>query len=105
MSTTDELAVGVLDRNSHSVEPELELTIVMPCLNEVRTLRTCINKAQLFLKQYSVSGEVIIADNGSTDGSVELAESLGARVVKVPVRGYGAALSAGIAAAAGTYII
>ena len=77
----------------------------MPCLNEARTLPGCINKAQLFLKEHGVPGEVIVADNGSTDGSVELAESLGARVVKVPVRGYGAALSAGTEAAAGKYVI
>ena len=82
-----------------------ELTILMPCLNEARTLPGCINKAQLFLKEHGVPGEVIVADNGSTDGSVELAESLGARVVKVPVRGYGAALSAGTEAAAGKYVI
>ena len=68
-----------------------ELTILMPCLNEARTLTGCIDKAQLFLKEHGVQGEVIVADNGSTDGSVELATGLNARVVAVPVRGYGAA--------------
>src|SRR5690349_7284480 len=77
----------------------------MPCLNEARTLGACIKKAQLFLKQHGVSGEIIVADNGSTDGSVEIAENLDARVVKAPVRGYGAALAAGTEAARGKYII
>jgi len=77
----------------------------MPCLNEARTLGACIKKAQLFLKQHNISGEIIVADNGSTDGSIELAEELKARVVRVPVRGYGAALAAGIEAARGQYII
>ena len=77
----------------------------MPCLNEARTLGACISKAQNFLKNNGVSGEVIVADNGSTDGSVEIAAELGARVVNVPVRGYGAALAAGIEAAKGKYII
>src|SRR5437868_1454675 len=82
-----------------------ELTILMPCLNEARTLTGCIAKAQRFLEQYGISGEVLVADNGSTDGSIELATGLNARVVAVPVRGYGAALSAGIAAAKGEYVI
>src|SRR5436190_22169112 len=82
-----------------------ELTILMPCLNEARTLTRCIGKAQRFLEQHGISGEVLVADNGSTDGSIELATGLNARVVPVPVRGYGAALAAGIAAAQGEYII
>jgi len=82
-----------------------ELTILMPCLNEARTLTGCIAKAQRFLEQYGISGEVLVADNGSTDGSIELATGLNARVIAVPVRGYGAALSAGIAAAKGEYVI
>ncbi len=84
---------------------QLELTILMPCLNEVRTLGVCIQKAQQFLRQHQVAGEIIIADNGSTDGSVALAEQLNARVVRVPIRGYGAALAAGIEAAAGKFVI
>ena len=82
-----------------------ELTILMPCLNEARTLPSCIRKAQRFLSEHNVSGEVLIADNGSTDGSIELAESLGARVVRVRQRGYGAALAAGIDAAQGEFVI
>lgn len=83
----------------------MELSIVMPCLNEALTLPTCIKKAKRYLEESGVVGEVIVADNGSTDGSIELAEELGARVVNVPIRGYGAALSAGIHAAHGTYVI
>jgi glycosyltransferase involved in cell wall biosynthesis len=82
-----------------------ELTILMPCLNEAETIETCIRKAQGYLSRSGISGEVVIADNGSTDGSQAMAEALGARVVDVPVKGYGAALGAGIAAARGRYII
>ena len=82
-----------------------ELTILMPCLNEAETLAACIAKAQGFLDRTGIDGEVLIADNGSTDGSQAIAESLGARVVAVPRKGYGAALGAGIAAAEGRYVI
>jgi glycosyltransferase involved in cell wall biosynthesis len=82
-----------------------ELSIVMPCLNEARTLLVCINKARLFLKQHGIAGEVIVADNGSTDGSIEIAENMKARIVNVNTRGYGAALAAGIEAAKGKYVI
>ena len=84
---------------------DAELSIVMPCLNEVRTLESCIRKAQGFLERHGVSGEVIVADNGSTDGSQVLATSLGARVVPAPRRGYGAALRAGFDAAQSRYIV
>lgn len=77
----------------------------MPCLNEAQTLAACIEKANTFLAQHHIKGEVLIADNGSTDGSQGIATGLGARVVDVPVRGYGAALSHGIAYAQGRYII
>ena len=90
-------------RQDRLAEPEL--SILMPCLNEARTLGACISKAQNFLKKNGVSGEVIVADNGSTDGSVEIAQNLNARVVNVPIRGYGAALAAGIEAARGKYVI
>jgi len=82
-----------------------ELTVVMPCLNEVLTVGICIEKAQRCLAEIGIEAEIIIADNGSTDGSVALAESLGARVVHQSRQGYGAALKAGIAAAKGRYII
>ena len=83
----------------------LELSIVMPCLNEVRTLETCIRKAQRFLDRSGIRGEIVIGDNGSADGSQALAFSLGARVVHVDARGYGAALKGAISAARGTFVI
>ena len=83
----------------------IELSIIMPCLNEAETLAVCIKKAQKYLALSGVSGEVIIGDNGSTDGSQEIARGLGARVVDVPIRGYGAALSGAVAAANGRYVI
>ena len=82
-----------------------ELTILMPCLNEAETLAVCIRKARRFLEEQKISGEVLIADNGSTDGSQDLARSEGARVVDIPVKGYGAALIGGIEAAAGRFVI
>ena len=82
-----------------------ELTILMPCLNEAETLETCITKAMGYLQRSGVKGEVLIADNGSTDGSQDIARRLGARVVDVPVKGYGAALIAGIENAEGQFII
>ena len=84
---------------------ELELTILMPCLNEAETLAACIGKARGFLDRTGIAGEIVIADNGSTDGSQALAQSLGARVVPVPERGYGAALAGGIQAARGRFVI
>ena len=83
----------------------LELTILMPCLNEAETVATCVAKAMGFLKRSGVKGEVVIADNGSTDGSQALAEAAGARVVGVLDRGYGAALMGGIEAARGRFVI
>jgi glycosyltransferase involved in cell wall biosynthesis len=71
---------------------ELEVSVVMPCLNEAETLGTCIQKAQRAISEASIIGEVIVADNGSTDGSVAIAEMLGARVVHVKAKGYGNAL-------------
>jgi glycosyltransferase involved in cell wall biosynthesis len=82
-----------------------ELSIVMPCLNEAETLSVCIYKASSFLKDNDVSGEIIVADNGSTDGSQKIAVEHGARVINVSERGYGAALMGGINAAFGKYII
>lgn len=81
------------------------LTILMPCLNEAETLATCIQKAQNFLRTTDCSGEILIADNGSKDGSQAIAENLGARVVAVAEKGYGQALRGGVAAARGHWII
>jgi glycosyltransferase involved in cell wall biosynthesis len=83
----------------------LELTILMPCLNEAETIQTCVRKAMGYLQRANIKGEVVVADNGSTDGSQALAQALGARVIPIPVRGYGSALLGGIQAARGKYII
>lgn len=82
----------------------IELSIIMPCLNEAETIGICIKKASAFLETHGLAGEVLIADNGSTDGSRQIAMALGARVVDVPARGYGAALIGGIAAARGRFV-
>lgn len=79
----------------------LELSIVMPCLNEADTLGTCIEKAQRALREHNIQGEIVIADNGSTDGSQEIAHRMGARVIQVKDKGYGSALMGGIEAAQG----
>lgn len=84
---------------------DCELSIVMPCLNEAETLASCIIKALIFMNENDVSGEIIIADNGSTDGSQVIAEKLGCQVVSVTARGYGSALLGGIAEASGEFII
>lgn len=83
----------------------LELTVVMPCLNEAETLAVCVDKAMAALRDNNIAGEVVVADNGSTDGSQQIATAHGARVVNVPIRGYGAALNAGILAAQGKYVL
>ena len=83
----------------------IELTILMPCLDEAETLAACIDKARGFLASSGVAGEVLIADNGSTDGSQAIAAAHGARVVPVGERGYGSALISGIRAARGRYVI
>ncbi len=82
-----------------------ELTILMPCLNEAETLAACIRKAKTYLQESGVHGEVVVADNGSTDGSQKIAEAEGARVVHVPEKGYGAALIGGCNGALGRYVI
>ncbi len=83
----------------------LELSIVMPCLNEAETLGVCVAKAMSYLARSGINGEVLVADNGSTDGSQAIATAAGARVVPVPERGYGAALKGGIAAASGRFVV
>jgi len=88
-----------------AAEDRIEVSVVMPCLNEAETLQVCIAKAQDALSKHQISGEVIVADNGSTDGSQAIATRLGARVVNVEAKGYGNALMGGIKAARGTFII
>lgn len=83
----------------------VELSVVMPCLNEAETLGLCITKAQDALREGGIEGEVVVADNGSTDGSQEIAERLGAKVVQVKEKGYGNALMGGIAAAVGKFVV
>jgi len=85
--------------------PELELTILMPCLNEAETVASCVRKARSFLERTGIAGEVLVADNGSTDGSPELARDAGARVVPIAAKGYGSALLGGLRAARGRFVI
>jgi len=96
----DEPGMGTGERDRH-----VEVSVVMPCLDEHETVGVCVQKAVGALTRSGLTGEVIVADNGSTDGSVEIAESLGARVVGVQERGYGHALRGGIQAARGQYVI
>ncbi len=102
ISTLDRALSGAV---TGSGPDTLELTILMPCLNEAETIEVCVQKAMGYLARSGVAGEVLIADNGSTDGSQALAEANGARVVSVPEKGYGAALMGGIRAAHGKYVI
>ena len=85
--------------------PAVELSVVMPCLNEAETLATCIGKAQAAFLECGCTGEVVVADNGSEDGSPAIAEARGARVIQVAERGYGNALMAGIEAARGRFVL
>src|SRR5438105_7240556 len=83
----------------------VEVSVVIPCLNEANSLAFCVDKAVKAFRAAGLSGEVVVADNGSTDGSIQIAEEHGARVVRVPERGYGSALQAGIADARGALIV
>lgn len=106
MRAADELEqtagpVGFVSQESNA---DLELTIVIPCLNEAETLGQVVDRAQRFLQAYGICGEVLVADNGSTDGSTAIAIAGGARIVPIAEKGYGAALRGGIKAARGTYV-
>lgn len=90
---------------SQNGTPEIELTIVMPCLNEADTLEVCLRKAGRAMREHDIRGEIVVADNGSTDGSIEIAQRNGARVVHVKEKGYGSALMGGIEAARGKFVI
>jgi glycosyltransferase involved in cell wall biosynthesis len=95
---------GVVPQAAENLDA-LELSVVMPCLNEAATVGVCVKKAMEALERYGIRGEVIVADNGSTDGSQQIAREMGARVVSVERRGYGSALQSGIAAARGQFVL
>jgi glycosyltransferase involved in cell wall biosynthesis len=95
----------VLDQSPLAAKTPLELSIVMPCLNEADTVGTCVRKARVALETAGIAGEILVADNGSTDGSQALATKEGARVVPVAAKGYGNALMGGITAAQGKFVI
>src|SRR5262245_20395840 len=105
VNAADEAVASSVAPPAEAVTSEPELSVVMPCLNEARTIGICIRKALDSFERLGITGEVVVADNGSTDGSREIAEELGARVVPVAKRGYGAALTGGIAAARGRWVI
>jgi hypothetical protein len=98
------MSIGLVGSRQGQPRPRA-LTILMPCLNEAETLGGCIDEARSYLARADVDGEILVADNGSTDGSRDIARRHGARVVCVPERGYGAALRAGLAAARGTHVV
>jgi glycosyltransferase involved in cell wall biosynthesis len=98
------MSLGVPDPKAPE-PPELEVSFVMPCLDEAETVEGCIRAAQACIERNGLSAEIIIADNGSSDDSREIARSAGARVVEVLRKGYGSALMGGIAAARGRYIV
>jgi hypothetical protein len=107
MATTRRIETAPADGSpaaDNDAQP-LDLTILMPCLNEAETIEVCVRKALAFLERSGVSGEVVVADNGSTDGSQGMAEALGARVINVPEKGYGAALMGGVRGARGQFVI
>ena len=105
MRLESQAGVDLYAGRAEQAADELVVSVVIPCLNEARTVGICIRKAIVALEEIGVLWEVVVADNGSTDGSQELAFAAGARVVDVPERGYGSALAAGVAAARGRYVV
>jgi hypothetical protein len=100
------MVAAILETPTQSADGQvLEVSVVMPCLNEARTVGRCVAKARAALERMGVCGEIVVADNGSGDGSAEIARQHGARVVHVDRKGYGSALQAGITAARGRYVI
>jgi glycosyltransferase involved in cell wall biosynthesis len=97
--------ISSAERKPVATEDAIEVSVVLPCLNERETVGICVSKAMAALQSAGIHGEVLVADNGSTDGSIELAQSAGARVVNVAQRGYGNALRGGIQAARGAYVL
>src|SRR5487761_1483828 len=105
MSTLGNAVPASMNANGQPTLLSCELSVVMPCLNEAETIGTCVDKAWAALRGAGIDGEVIVADNGSKDGSQKIALERGARLVPVPERGYGAALIGGFNAARGQYLI
>lgn len=105
MPVSSEAIIGQTATTSPDGERPIELSILMPCLNEAETIGECIMSAQAVLAEHEISGEIVVADNGSSDNSQKIAAELGARVVVVEQRGYGKALMVGIAAARGRYVL
>jgi glycosyltransferase involved in cell wall biosynthesis len=105
ISLNPEVLSGLQMTDDAGQNRELELSVVMPCLNESDTLAICIEKAQKVISDHGIAGEIIVADNGSTDDSPEIARRLGARVIDVKEKGYGSALMGGISAARGRFVI
>lgn len=97
--------LDVVQGSHRTTDPGCELTVLMPCLDEAETIAVCVDKALAYFESRNIDGEVLIADNGSTDGSQAIAERHGARVVPVPAKGYGNALQGGISAARGRFVI
>src|SRR5258705_4375079 len=100
-----ELSMTNEPRVASNAQSAVEVSVVIPCLNESNSIGICVSKAMNAFHAAGLRGEVVVADNGSTDGSIEIAQKLGARVVRVQARGYGSALRAGIAAACGAFIV
>lgn len=108
MGTKTISELGIIEENravSKNGKSEIELSVVMPCLNEADTLEVCLRKAERAMREHGIKGEIIVADNGSTDGSIEIALRNGARLVHVKEKGYGSALMGGIEAARGKFVI
>src|SRR6266480_3010270 len=108
MRSTLEISFREKSRSETSDSSEfaqIEVSVVIPCLNESRSIGICVNKAIAAFREASISGEVVVADNGSTDGSIEIAEQHGARVVHAVLKGYGSALRKGIEEAKGQFIV
>jgi Glycosyl transferase family 2 len=105
MATHNLETSGVAENPTAVVSKGFEVSVVIPCLNEARSIAICIDKARASFSNSGIRGEVVVADNGSTDGSIEIAEQHGARVIRVPTKGYGNALRAGIEAAQGDFIV
>src|SRR3979411_131714 len=91
--------------DSATADPLVDVSVVIPCLNEMNSIGICISKSAAAFRTAGLHGEVVVADNGSTDGSIEIAEKLGARVARAEARGYGSALRTGIAATRGAFIV